>query len=451
MTYPLKMRSNKLVRKGGLAAYLPVWHGDIFDFLELRLKTGTQEMRAHSIKTAVTIPDEFMRRLKNKDLFTTLDPYEVKKVLGFNLTKMYDKKKLRDDEEPNPEDHEFTYHYRMAEESDKLVLKRTIKATDIYKSIFTSRKTSGTPYMYWADTAARMNPNGHVGMPKGSNLCSEIIQNMEVDEQISEDLLEDGSVVTVNKGKGLVSCNLSSLVLHNTYDLSDKEFQKVVDSQFRMLDNVITLNRAVVPQATHTNNLYRAVGAGALGFVTLLTNKGIKWESKESAEMADEVFKRFTKAQIEASHKLAMEKGSYPLFEGSDWETGEFFDKRGLTGEDWNKYRDMASKGVRNSYMQAVAPTSSNSIITNGSPSIDPLYSVIYSESKAGVNVIIVPPNFSPKTQWYYKSGFQMDEMWAINVVASAQQYIDQAVSHNMHVSENIKASELLRDRKSVV
>src|SRR5699024_6322378 len=84
-------------------------------------------------------------------------------------------------------------------------------------------------------------------------------------------------------------------------------------------------------------------------------------------------------------------------------------------------------------------------IITNGSPSIDPLYSVIYSENKSGVNVIIVPPNYSPATQWYYKSGFEMDEMWAINVVSAAQKYVDQGISHNYHVSENIMASELLR------
>lgn len=433
------------VRKGGVAIYLPVWHADIFDFLELRLKTGTQEKRAHSINTAVCIPDEFMRRLEKKELFTIFDPYEVKKKLGFDLNRMYDKKRLLENEEPNKEDHEFTYHYRLAEKSDKLVLKRTVKATDIYKAIFISRKTSGTPYLYFHDTAARLNPNAHVGMPLGSNLCSEIVQNNECDEIISEELLDDGTVVTKTKGKGLVTCNLSSIVLHNVYHLSDDEFQKVVDIQFRMLDNVISLNRTVVPQATYTNKLYRAVGAGALGFVTLLTNLGIKWESKEAAELADKIFKRYLKAQIKASHKLAMEKGVYPLFEGSDWHTGEFFNKRGLVSDEWKEYREMAKKGVRNGYMCAIAPTASNSVIMNGSPSIDPLYSVIYTENKSGVNIIIVPPNYNAKTKWYYKSAFEMDEMWAINVIAAAQKYVDQAISHNMHVSENIKASELLR------
>ncbi|MGM7720682.1 ribonucleoside-diphosphate reductase subunit alpha [Metabacillus sp. Hm71] len=433
------------VRKGGIAAYLPLWHGDIYDFLELRLKTGSQEKRAHSIKTAVCVPDEFMRRLKNKELWTLFDPYELKKKLNIDLNKLYDKKKLKENEEPNEVDHAFTYFYRIAEQSTELELRKTVKATDIYKSIYVSRITSGTPYMYWSDTAARLNPNGHAGMPYGSNLCSEIVQNMEYDVEESEVLEETGRVVTVTKGEGLVSCNLSSIVAHNVNDLTEEEYQEVVNIQFRMLDNVISLNRTVVPQATHTNNLYRAVGAGLLGFVTLLTNKGVMWESDESANFAEEVFKRYLKAQIKASHELAMEKGSYPLFEGSDWQTGEFFDKRGLVSDEWLEYREMANKGMRNSYLGAIAPTASNSTIMNGSPSIDPLYDVIYKEEKSGISTIIVPPNYNNQTKWFYKSGFEMDEMWAINVVAAAQKYVDQGISHNYHISQNTKGSELLR------
>lgn len=89
--------------------------------------------------------------------------------------------------------------------------------------------------------------------------------------------------------------------------------------------------------------------------------------------------------------------------------------------------------------------TGSNSILMNSSPSIDPPYAVIYKENKAGLSIIYVPPNYDNKTKWYYKSGFEMDEMWAINVVASAQKYVDQAISHNMHVSKGITGSEMLR------
>lgn len=433
-------------RVAGIALYLPVWHYDIFDFLDLRLKTGSQELRAHSIKTAVTLPDEFMRRLEAKQNWTIFDPYEFKKKMGVDLNKLYDKKKLLAGEEPNEEDHAFTYWYRKAERDMSFEIKRTVKATDIYKAIFTSRKTSGTPYLYFHDTAARMNPNAHVGMPYGSNLCSEIIQNMNPDKQISEELDEKGYVVTKVIGEGLVTCNLSSLVLNNVFDPSQNvDLQRVVDIQFRMLDNVISLNRTVVPQATHTNRLYRAVGAGAMGLVTLMTSNGIRWESPEAAEFTEKIFKEYLKAMIRASAKLAQEKGSYPLFEGSDWQTGEFFYKRGLVSDEWREVRELASKGMRNGYLSAIAPTSSNSLIMNSSPSIDPPYEVIYREEKSGLNVIYVPPNYNNETKWYYKSGFEMDEMWAINVIAAAQKYVDQGISHNMHVLKSIKASELLR------
>lgn len=158
-------------RVAGISLYLPVWHYDIFDFLDLRLKTGSQEKRAHSVKTAVTLPDEFMRRLDAKENWTIFDPYEFRKKMGVDLNRLYDKKKLMADETPNEEDHAFTYWYRKAENNMAFEIKRTVKATDIYKSVFTSRKTGGTPYLYFHDTAARMNPNSHAGMPFGSNLC----------------------------------------------------------------------------------------------------------------------------------------------------------------------------------------------------------------------------------------------------------------------------------------
>lgn len=433
-------------RPAGIALYLPVWHFDIFDFLELRLKTGSQEKRAHAIKTAVTIPDEFMRRLEAKQNWTVFDPYEFKKKMGVDLNRLYDKEKLHTDEEPNKDDHAFTYYYRKAEKDMSFEIKRVVNATDIYKSIFSSRKTGGTPYLYFHDTAARMNPNAHKGMPFGSNLCSEIIQNMEVDKIVSEDLDENGFVVTKSLGEGLVTCNLSSLVLNNVFDESQEvDLQRVTDIQFRMLDNVISLNRTVVPQATHTNRLYRAVGAGAMGLVTLMTSRGIKWESEEASTFTEGIFKEYLKASIKSSAKLAQEKGSYPLYEESDWNTGEFFDKRGFVSDEWNEVRELAGKGMRNAYLMAIAPTSSNSLVMNASPSIDPPYAVTYREVKSGLNIIYVPSNYNNQTKWFYKSGFEMDEMWALSVISSAQKYIDQGISHNMHVSKTIKGSEMLR------
>ncbi len=337
-------------RKGGIAVYLPVWHLDVFDFLDLRLKTGSQERRAHSIFTAVCIPDEFMRRMKNRETWTIFDPYEVRKKLNIDLNKIYDKNKLKDGEEPNPIDHAFTYYYRLAEKSTELELKRVVQAKDIYANIYTSRKTGGTPFLYYSDTSARKNPNSHKGSPKGSNLCSEIIQNMQFDTY-DEDILQKGGVVLqIKQGEGLVTCNLNSLVLPNAFKNDDIELlQRITDIQVRMLDNVISLNRTVVQQATHTNNLYRAIGAGAMGLATLIADKQIKWDSDEAAEFADKIFEKYAYCLINSSHKLAVEKGSYPLFEGSEWHTGECFEKRGYNSPEWLELKEkVMTGGIRN-------------------------------------------------------------------------------------------------------
>lgn len=436
-------------RNAGLALYLPVWHLDIFDFLELRLKTGSQEKRAHSIKTAVNLPDEFMRRVVNKLNWTIFDPYEFKKVMGIDINNLYDKKKLLDGEEPTSIDHQFTYYYRLAEQSKEFQLSKTVRAVDIYKPIFESRKTSGTPYLFFSDTANRMNPNPHKGIIYSSNLCNEIYMNMSPDEQISQEVITDDGdklLVTTKKIGDMVTCNLSSFNWGKglTNEWEDK-FEDVIKMQVRLLDNVISLNRAVVPQAIATNEKYRAIGLGDMGIVEYLTDNGISWESKGATDEFGKLYKMKLKAVIKASHEIALEKGSYPIFEGSDWNTGEFFDKRGFYGDEWEEYRKMASTAMRNSYLIATAPTSGNAIINCTTPSSDPLYDVIYKEKKSGIEVLRIPSNFNNKTRWFYKSGFEMDEMWAINHIAEAQKYVDQGISHNMHVHVSIKGSELLR------
>lgn len=436
-------------RNAGIALYLPVTHLDIFDFLELRLKTGTQEKRAHSIKTAVNLPDEFMRRVSNKENWTLFDPYEFEKIMGVNFNDLYDEEKLKDGETPNIKDHSFTYYYRLAEQTEGFELKKVVRAVDVYKAIYESRKTSGTPYLFFSDSANRLNPNKHTGIIYSSNLCNEIYMSMSADKTVSETIVdENGDKILITKKKigDMTTCNLNSFNWgKGGTDKWLPKFEQIIKMQVRLLDNVISLNRAVVPQALATNDKYRAIGAGDMGLIEYLTNNGFQWESNETTEEINRIFKMKLKAVIKASYELALEKGSYPVFEGSSWNTGEFFDKRGFYGDEWIEYRDMASKAMRNSYTIAIAPTSSNAIINDTTPSLDPLYDVIYKEKKSGIEVLRIPSNFNNKTRWYYKSGFEMDEMWAIKHIAEAQKFVDQGISHNMQVNVGIKGSEMLR------
>src|SRR5690606_27788585 len=144
-----------------------------------------------------------------------------------DLNKLYDKKKLREGEIPNPTDHAFTYYYRIVEQSE-LELKKVVQAKDIYANVYTARKTGGTPFLYFSDSAARKNPNSHKGKPHSSNLCTEIMQNMTFDKHEEDTLTEGGVVIQVKHGEGLVTCNLNSLVIPNVFN-GEVDLQRVTD------------------------------------------------------------------------------------------------------------------------------------------------------------------------------------------------------------------------------
>ena len=293
------------------------------------------------------------------------------------------------------------------------------------------------------------------------NTTSEIFQNTSADGEETRRIMytqEGDAIIVMEKKSGdLVTCNLSSLNYARMFDKSpdgyevftdewQKWFESIVKIQARLLDNVITLNRAVVDQAIATNHKYRAIGAGIFGILEYATSNGYKWDSEA---MTNEVYgklpKYHLKAMIKASHELGLEKGSYPQFQGSDWNNGDFFKLRGFEGEEWDEYRKMASVAMRNGYLMAVAPTSANAIICGTSPSVDNLYEVTYREKKDGLSYVYVPANYNNKTKWFYSSAFDNDEMWATVHIGAMAKYVDQGISHNMHVSSDIKGSELLR------
>ena len=96
-----------------------------------------------------------------------------------------------------------------------------------------------------------------------------------------------------------------------------------------MMDNVIDLNHYPIPQAEITNQKYRAVGLGTSGYHQWLALNGIAWESEEHLDKADELYEWINYCAIKASMEIAKEKGAYRVFEGSEWQTGEYFDSRG--------------------------------------------------------------------------------------------------------------------------
>jgi ribonucleoside-diphosphate reductase alpha chain len=214
-----------------------------------------------------------------------------------------------------------------------------------------------------------------------------------------------------------------------------------------MLDNVIDLNedKIEVLQAVETNRKYRAIGVGTFGLHHLLALKGIKWESDNAVEYNDKLYERIAYLTIKASVELAKEKGSFPLFEGSEWHTGMYFERRGYESEEWLELKqDVKKYGIRNGYLLAVAPNGSTSIIVGSTASIDPIFKQEYTEEKQGMKIPVVVPDLSPRTFMFYQSAYKIDQHWSIKQNAVRQKHIDQSLSFNLYVPNNIKAKDLL-------
>ena len=255
--------------------------------------------------------------------------------------------------------------------------------------------------------------------------------------------VEDDKVVIEKQAGDLVVCNLSSVNLIKVHE--DEDIKRVLPVQVRMLDNVIDLNFYPVKEAEVTNKKYRAIGAGTMNYHGLLAKKGIVWESEEHLEFTDQLYEKIAYHAIEASSNLAQEKGSYSQFQGSDWETGNFFGGRDL-GEnlDWVSLKNkVKSQGLRNGYLLAIAPTGSISLIAGATAGIDPIFNRIErTEKKDGVIVSAVP-NLSDETFWLYKASHLIDQNWVVKAAARRQKWLDQSQSLNLFVTSDAKAKDL--------
>ena len=419
-------------RQGAVAVYLDAWHKDIFTFLDLRLNNGDDRLRAHDIFTGICLPDLFMEKVEAREEWHLFDPHEVRQVMGYSLEDFYDEKRG-----------EGSFREKYEEcVNDQRLSRETVQAIDLMKRIMRSQLETGVPYMFYRDEVNRSNPNKHEGMVYSSNLCTEIFQNQSATtfESIQ---LEDDIIVTRRKPGDFVVCNLSSINLGKAVPANVLE--RLINIQVRMLDNVIDLNMIPVPQAERTNARYRGIGLGTFGWHHLLALKQIRWESEEAVDLADKLYEKIAYLTIKASASLAKEKGAYPLFEGSEWQTGAYFEKRQYEGDEWNELRkEVAEVGIRNGYLMAIAPNSSTSILAGSTASIDPIFQKSYAEEKKDYKIPVTVPDLNSETTWYYKSAYFIDQHWTLKQNAARQRHIDQGVSLNLYVQNTIKAKELL-------
>ncbi len=462
-------------RKGAIAVYLEPWHIDIRDFLDLKKNSGEERRRAHDLFPAMWLNDVFMQRVENDETWTLFDPYEVKE-----LTELYGD--------------EFTTKYEELEKRDDLT-KEIVSAKALWKEILRSYFETGNPFLAFKDAANRANPNKHAGIIRSSNLCTEIFQNTAPDHYKIKVVFEDRSIsffeeeemITVDNGMtkpakkitaldsldgkqiwmvekeriegNTAVCNLASINLSKIN--TPEDIARVVPTTIRMLDNVIDLNFYPLAKVKETNQRTRSIGMGVMGEAQMLAEAHIEWGSNEHFHKIDEVMESISYYAIRASSDLAIEKGKYPLYEGSDWSKGIFpidkanpeacklVDRGGLFGytHDWAELKEkVKNDGMRNGYLMAIAPTSSISILTGTTQAIEPVYKKKWYEENLSGHIPVVVPNLSADNWNYYTSSYELDQRLLIRAAAIRQKWVDQGQSLNIFVKLDNVSGKYLND-----
>jgi ribonucleoside-diphosphate reductase alpha chain len=210
-------------RLGAISVTLDVWHADIYDFLDLQTETGDIRAKAFDIFPAVSMPDIFMQRVNDDGDWTLFDPYEIGKLYGKNLQDTFSE--------------EFSTFYAELEADDRLEMKRTVKAKDLFKKFLKTTVETGMPYVFYRDTVNRLNPNKHAGNIYSTQLCTEICQNTSTTKFV-EEVIEDGKIVIRYEPGDLVVCNLASINVATVHE--PEVIASVFPVVMRVLDNVIT-------------------------------------------------------------------------------------------------------------------------------------------------------------------------------------------------------------------
>ena len=276
-------------RKGAMCAYLETWHLDIEEFLELRKNTGDDRRRTHDMNSANWIPDLFMKRACEDEMWTLFSPDETP-----DLHELYGK------------EFETRYvEYEAMAERGEINTFKTIRATELWRKMLSMLYETGHPWITFKDPSNLRSPQQHAGVVHSSNLCTEITLNTSDDE--------------------IAVCNLGSVNLAQHVDengLNLEKLNKTISTAMRMLDNVIDYNYYSVPQARRSNLRHRPVGMGIMGFQDALYKTRTPYASEQAIEFADRSMEAVSYFAIQASSNLAEERGPYTSFKGSLWSRG---------------------------------------------------------------------------------------------------------------------------------
>jgi len=344
-------------RKGSFAIYLEPWHADIFDFLDLKKNHGKEEMRARDLFFAVWIPDLFMKRVENNEMWSLFCPNEAP-----GLADVWGE--------------EFERLYEKYERDNKF--RKQIKAQDLWFEILESQIETGTPYILYKDAANRKSNQKNLGTIKSSNLCTEIIEYTSPEE--------------------VAVCNLASIALPKFIVDGKFDHQKLYEITkvaTRNLNKVIDVNYYPVAEARNSNMKHRPIGIGVQGLADAFILLRMPFDSDEARRLNEDIFETIYFGAMEASMELSKVHGPYQTFKGSPVSKGIFqFDMWNVTPKsgrwNWDQLkRDVKQFGVRNSLLLAPMPTASTSQILGNNECFEPYTSNVYTRRTLSGEFII--------------------------------------------------------------
>ena len=405
-------------RKGAGTVALPIWHNDVFDFLDMQTEHGDVRLKSYDVFPQLTVPDIFMQRDRENGKWTTFCPFEVKQKLGIDIRGLYGK--------------QFNLVYEKIEEAyeqGKLKVAKQYQARDLFKTFMRTQFETGLPYIAFTDNINDVNPNKYhknsIGIP-AANLCVESFSNVLPDTM--------GHV-----------CNLCSINLGNIENMA--ELGDVAKMSTRMLDYGINLtNNPVEITRTH-NQEFRTIGIGQMGLHDYLAKRWMNFSNLAEITELSECIEY--NAALE-SVDLAKRFGSFGAFKESMWATGEMtqmFDSRSNGSYNWKELQEKINEfGMRNSQLTSPAPTTSTSIYQDASASILPAYSAFFSEDNKNGSLLVASKFLALNPIAYGKTFAKHTPKEIIDVAAAAQKFIDTGISMELILDqnrENFTAKEL--------
>lgn len=405
-------------RRSSQVMYLQPWHLDVEAFLDLRETTGNPYFRTPSLNTALWMPDELMRRIKEGEPIYLFDPAECPKLVtawGEEFKKEYES---------------------CIEKAEKGELKlwKKIDSRDFYKKYLFKLAKTGHPWLTFKDRHNEKNPCPQYSVINSSNLCTEIS--------------------IPNSPESTAVCTLASVNLarHVKEDKSDFDWDKLKDTLETMvvaLDNILDKNFYPSEESRKNTMDLRPIGIGVMGFHEALIKLGIPYDSDKAVETARKIAKFMREVTYAKSEELAKERGAFPHY----YEANYNYPPR------------------RNAVLLAVAPTASISIIAGTSSSIDNYFSNIFSrDTLSGKFIVINKPlmkELEEKGLWseelaekikahqgsiqyieeldgkidksLYKTAYEVSPYRQIDIAAAFQEYIDQAVSKSLYIEEDLR------------